>query len=386
MAGEVTRRKELHDFLKAARARVQPKDLGLTPPRNRRSSGLQQADVAATLNVSPRWYNGFENGATVPGEDMLDQLARILRLTPAERVHLYLLATGHEPVPGQCGAAATVPKRYSPASSARWTTRPSRQWSPTSRGTCSPGTVPCPRGFPIRAPFRPRHAMRSCGHSPARSRASWMTFTASARRTSGGFTWPGQAIPRRPAAGPPHRPASAHPHGPPALEQAADRRVHQLHQPRAVPAPRLRDGGGDRPAQHRVSRRVPPADARALQRMADPAAQPHPPDQAQDQQARRGSPATPMITATAVTSPTCQRWTAAQSPPIQRHRDSASRLRHVSVVDRRRGHRSAWQPGPPSARPYSPPRSPPGSPGGTTALTAASQCCQARASSSVPPG
>jgi transcriptional regulator with XRE-family HTH domain len=99
MAGEVTRRKELHDFLKAVRARVQPKDLGLTPPRNRRSSGLQQADVAATLNVSPRWYNGFENGATVPGEDVLDQLAQVLRLTPAERVNLYLLATGHEPSP-----------------------------------------------------------------------------------------------------------------------------------------------------------------------------------------------------------------------------------------------------------------------------------------------
>jgi transcriptional regulator with XRE-family HTH domain len=100
MAGEVTRRKELHDFLKAARARVQPKDLGLTPPRNRRSSGLQQADMAATLNVSPRWYNGFENGTAGANDEMLDRMARILRLTPAERVHLYLLATGHEPAPG----------------------------------------------------------------------------------------------------------------------------------------------------------------------------------------------------------------------------------------------------------------------------------------------
>ncbi|HVB44508.1 MAG TPA: helix-turn-helix domain-containing protein [Streptosporangiaceae bacterium] len=100
MAGEVTRRKELHDSLKAARARVQPKELGLTPPRNRRSGGLHQADVAAALNVSQRWYNGFENGSTVPGDDLLDQLARVLRLTHAERVHLYLLATGHEPAPG----------------------------------------------------------------------------------------------------------------------------------------------------------------------------------------------------------------------------------------------------------------------------------------------
>ncbi len=100
MAGEITRRKELHDFLKAARAWVQPKDLGLTPPRNRRGSGLQQADVAAALNVSPRWYNGFENGTIVPDDDVLDHLTGILRLTPAERVNIYLLATGHEPAPG----------------------------------------------------------------------------------------------------------------------------------------------------------------------------------------------------------------------------------------------------------------------------------------------
>ena len=94
------RRKELHDFLKAARARVQPKDLGLTPPRNRRSSGLQQADLAATLNVSPRWYNGFENGAAGANDEMLDRIARILQLAPAERLHLYLLATEHGPAPG----------------------------------------------------------------------------------------------------------------------------------------------------------------------------------------------------------------------------------------------------------------------------------------------
>jgi transcriptional regulator with XRE-family HTH domain len=100
MADEVTQRKDLHDFLKQARARVRPRDLGLTPPPNRRGSGLQQADVAAALSVSPRWYNGFENGTSTADEEMLDRIARILRLTPAERVHLYLLATGHDPAPG----------------------------------------------------------------------------------------------------------------------------------------------------------------------------------------------------------------------------------------------------------------------------------------------
>jgi transcriptional regulator with XRE-family HTH domain len=93
------RRRELHDFLKAARARVQPEDLGLTPPRNRRSSGLQQADLAAALDVSQRWYNGFENGAAGADDLTLDRIARILQLTPAERLSLYLLATGHAPAP-----------------------------------------------------------------------------------------------------------------------------------------------------------------------------------------------------------------------------------------------------------------------------------------------
>ena len=103
MADQVTRRKELHDFLQAARARLQPPDLGIQPAANRRATGLYQADVAAALNVSERWYNGFENGNAIPGDSLLDQLAGVLRLTDAERVHLYLLAAGHEPAPGSVG-------------------------------------------------------------------------------------------------------------------------------------------------------------------------------------------------------------------------------------------------------------------------------------------
>jgi transcriptional regulator with XRE-family HTH domain len=107
MIREARRRKELHDFLQAARGRLQPEDIGLKPAPNRRGAGLHQADVAAALAVSGRWYNGFENGAThgTPAEDLLDRLAETLRLTPAERIHLYLLAAGHEPAP----AAAEPP-------------------------------------------------------------------------------------------------------------------------------------------------------------------------------------------------------------------------------------------------------------------------------------
>jgi hypothetical protein len=105
MISEAARRTELHNFLRAARARLQPEDIGIKPAPNRRGSGLRQSDVAAALVVSGRWYNGFENGACSAAriDGLLDKLTRILRLTPAERVHMYLLATGHEPAPATVG-------------------------------------------------------------------------------------------------------------------------------------------------------------------------------------------------------------------------------------------------------------------------------------------
>ena len=98
------RRAELHEFLRAARGRVDPADAGLTAAPNRRLGGLHQADVAALLQVSTRWYTAFENGSgqgrRPPAPDVLDRLAEVLGLTAAERVRLYLLAAGHEPPGG----------------------------------------------------------------------------------------------------------------------------------------------------------------------------------------------------------------------------------------------------------------------------------------------
>jgi transcriptional regulator with XRE-family HTH domain len=93
------RRRELHDFLRAARARLEPGDIGCAAAPNRRGGGLRQADVAAALAVSGRWYNALENGSgqAVASPGMLDRLAAVLRLTEAERLRLYLLAAGHEP-------------------------------------------------------------------------------------------------------------------------------------------------------------------------------------------------------------------------------------------------------------------------------------------------
>jgi transcriptional regulator with XRE-family HTH domain len=99
MADETAQRNDLRDFLRAARTRVDPAELGMVTPPGRRGHGLQQTDIAAELGVSHRWYSAFENSTMTGSEEILDRIAGLLRLTPAERVNLYLLATGHGPAP-----------------------------------------------------------------------------------------------------------------------------------------------------------------------------------------------------------------------------------------------------------------------------------------------
>lgn len=90
---------QLHNFLAAARARLGPEDIGIRPAANRRGSGLHQSDLADALVVSDRWYNGFENGTPPLSryDELVSRLGELLRLSPAERIYLHLLATGHEP-------------------------------------------------------------------------------------------------------------------------------------------------------------------------------------------------------------------------------------------------------------------------------------------------
>jgi hypothetical protein len=101
MTPEGTPDHQLHKFLTAARARLRPEDIGIRPAGNRRGGGLHQSDLADALVVSDRWYNGFENGARPPSryDAVVSRLGELLRLTPAERLYLHLLATGHEPPP-----------------------------------------------------------------------------------------------------------------------------------------------------------------------------------------------------------------------------------------------------------------------------------------------
>lgn len=87
-------RAELSEFLRTRRARLQPEDVGLPNyGRHRRVPGLRREELAQLAGVSVAYYTRLEqgNGRNVSGE-VLDAIARALRLTDAEHAHLTHLA------------------------------------------------------------------------------------------------------------------------------------------------------------------------------------------------------------------------------------------------------------------------------------------------------
>ncbi|GAA1618894.1 helix-turn-helix transcriptional regulator [Kribbella sancticallisti] len=96
------RRRELADFLRTRRAAVRPADLGLADDgRRRRTPGLRREEVALHAGVGVSWYTWLEQGRDVtPSPQVLDALARTLRLDQAEHVHLFHLAGVTRPVGG----------------------------------------------------------------------------------------------------------------------------------------------------------------------------------------------------------------------------------------------------------------------------------------------
>ncbi|GAA4783210.1 helix-turn-helix transcriptional regulator [Streptomyces ziwulingensis] len=93
-ASGLDRRAELSEFLRTRRARLKPEDVGLPPlPRRRRVPGLRREELAQLAGVSVAYYTRLEqgNGRNVSTE-VLDAIARALRLTDAEQAHLSRLA------------------------------------------------------------------------------------------------------------------------------------------------------------------------------------------------------------------------------------------------------------------------------------------------------
>ncbi|MFF3176796.1 helix-turn-helix transcriptional regulator [Streptomyces sp. NPDC057900] len=87
------RRPELAEFLRSRRARVTPADVGMAPGFRRRTPGLRREEVAQLSGVGVTWYTWLEQGRPINASaQVLDAVARTLRLDAPEREHLYQLA------------------------------------------------------------------------------------------------------------------------------------------------------------------------------------------------------------------------------------------------------------------------------------------------------
>ncbi|QDQ16382.1 helix-turn-helix domain-containing protein [Streptomyces spectabilis] len=88
----VALRRELGGFLRAHRERVTPADVGLPGTPRRRTSGLRREEVAALSGVSVAWYTWLEQGRVDTSRQVLDAVARTLRLDAAAHRHALALA------------------------------------------------------------------------------------------------------------------------------------------------------------------------------------------------------------------------------------------------------------------------------------------------------
>jgi transcriptional regulator with XRE-family HTH domain len=90
----VDNRSDIRDFLTSRRARMSPEQAGLLPGGGRRRvPGLRREEVAVLAGVSTDWYIRLEKGHIAGvSDDVLDAVARALRLDEAERTYLFDLA------------------------------------------------------------------------------------------------------------------------------------------------------------------------------------------------------------------------------------------------------------------------------------------------------
>jgi transcriptional regulator with XRE-family HTH domain len=86
-------RSELADLLRTRRHRLTPADMGLPAGSRRRTAGLRREEVAQLAGVSTTYYTFLEQGRDVrPSRQVVTALAGALRLSSAERAHLFQLA------------------------------------------------------------------------------------------------------------------------------------------------------------------------------------------------------------------------------------------------------------------------------------------------------
>ncbi|MEV8092841.1 helix-turn-helix domain-containing protein [Kitasatospora sp. NPDC085879] len=88
---------ELGAFLRAHRELLKPADVGLTATARRRTPGLRREEVASLSGVGLAWYTWLEQGRVTASRQVLEAVARALRLDAAGLRHAMRLAGYHEP-------------------------------------------------------------------------------------------------------------------------------------------------------------------------------------------------------------------------------------------------------------------------------------------------
>ena len=106
--GPVARR-ELGSFLRTRRERLTPADVGLAPGLRRRTPGLRREEVAQLAGIGVTWYTWLEQGRPINASiQVLDAVARTLRLDGAERAHLRRLASVPAPADPEMGGGSEL--------------------------------------------------------------------------------------------------------------------------------------------------------------------------------------------------------------------------------------------------------------------------------------
>lgn len=99
-------------FLKSRRERLSPEEAGLEFAHgHRKTPGLRREEVAVLAGVSVTYYTWLEQGRDLtPSKDVIDSIAQALRLTSAEKSHLYQLWNPHAAETPLAASAAADPQ------------------------------------------------------------------------------------------------------------------------------------------------------------------------------------------------------------------------------------------------------------------------------------
>ena len=93
-------KEQVSDFLRSRRDRISPEQAGIIGGGRRRVPGLRREEVAMLTGVSVEYYARMERGELGGvSTEVLDALARALRLDDAKTDHLHALGRAAAPAP-----------------------------------------------------------------------------------------------------------------------------------------------------------------------------------------------------------------------------------------------------------------------------------------------